>query len=124
MKEYRVIIAGSREFSDYEKLKQNCDRILREKLEDEDCHVIIVSGHARGADILGEQYALERSLDRDAHPADWKQYGRAAGMIRNREMANVANALIAFPQEGAVNKGTQNMVKLAQKKQLDVFVVE
>ena len=33
MKEYRVIIAGSREFSDYEKLKENCDRILQEKLE-------------------------------------------------------------------------------------------
>lgn len=124
MKEYRVIIAGSREFSGYEKLKENCDRILREKLEDEDCHVIIVCGHARGADTLGEQYAMERSLDLDAHPADWKQYGRAAGMIRNREMANVANALIAFLQEGALNKGTHNMVKLAQKKQLDVFVVE
>ena len=53
MKEYRVIIAGSREFSDYEKLKENCDRILQEKLEDEDSHVIIVSGHARGADTLG-----------------------------------------------------------------------
>ena len=100
MKEYRVIIAGSREFSDYEKLKENCDRILQEKLEDEDSHVII------------------------AHPADWKQYGRAAGMIRNREMANVANALIACPQVGVENKGTQNMVMLARKKQLDVFVVE
>ena len=115
MKEYRVIIAGSREFSDYEKLKENCDRILQEKLEDEDSHVIIVSGHARGADTLGEQYAMERCL---------KQYGRAAGMIRNREMANVANALIACPQVGVENKGTQNMVMLARKKQLDVFVVE
>ena len=124
MKEYRVIIAGSREFSDYEKLKENCDRILQEKLEDEDSHVIIVSGHARGADTLGEQYAMERCLDLDAHPADWKQYGRAAGMIRNREMANVANALIACPQVGVENKGTQNMVVLARKRQLDVFVVE
>ena len=46
METYRVIIAGSRKFNDYAKLKENCDRILREKLEDEKCSVIIVSGHA------------------------------------------------------------------------------
>ena len=106
METYRVIIAGSRKFSNYAKLKENCDRILREKLEDEECCVIIVSGHAKGADTLGEQYARERGLQLDAHPADWKQYGRAAGVIRNKEMAESADALIAFLQEGEKSRGT------------------
>lgn len=119
-----MIIAGSRKFSDYEKLKENCDRILREKLEDEEYNVIIVSGHAQGADSLGEQYARERGLELDAHPADWAQYGKAAGVIRNKEMAEVADALIAFPQKGEENRGTRNMVKVARQKNLKVDVVE
>lgn len=119
-----MIIAGSREFCDYVKLKENCDRILMEKLEDEDCLAVIVSGHARGADTLGEQYAMERGLELDAHPADWKQYGRAAGMIRNREMAKVADALIALLQKDEENKGTKNMISIARNKEMNVFVVE
>lgn len=124
MKTYRVIIAGSRKFSDYQKLKENCDRILREKLEDEECCVIIVSGHAQGADTLGEQYARERGLQLDAHPADWKKYGRSAGVIRNKEMAENADALIAFPQEGEENRGTRNMVKIALTRGLTCNIVE
>ncbi len=124
METYRVIIAGSRKFNDYAKLKENCDRILREKLEDEKCSVIIVSGHAKGADTLGEQYTRERGLQLDAHPADWKQYGRAAGVIRNKEMAESADALIAFPQEGEENRGTKNMVKIAQARDLQCHIVE
>lgn len=124
MKTYRVIIAGSRKFNDYGKLKENCDRILSAELEDEDCKVVIVSGHAKGADSIGEQYARERGLDIDAHPADWKKYGRAAGVMRNKEMAETADALIAFPQEGEGNRGTRNMVRLAREKGLRCEVVE
>lgn len=124
MKTYRVIIAGSRKFSDYVKLKENCDHILKEKLEDEGRCVIIVSGHALGADTLGEQYAHERGLQLDAHPADWKKYGRSAGVIRNKEMAERADALIAFPQGGEKNRGTKNMVKIARAKGLQCYIVE
>lgn len=124
MKTYRVIIAGNRKFSDYQKLKENCDRILWEKLEDEEYCVIIVSGHAKGADALGEQYAHERGLQLDAHPADWKKYGRSAGGIRNKEMTESAVALIAFPQEGEKNRGTRNMVKIALARGLKCDIVE
>lgn len=124
MKTYRVIIAGSRKFSYYVKLKENCDRILREKLEDEECCIVIVSGHAQGADTLGEQYAHERRLQLDAHPADWKKYGRSAGVIRNKEMAESADGLIAFPQGGKENRGTRNMIKIARAKGLQCYIVE
>ena len=52
---YRVIIAGGREFQDYELVRQKCDYYLQNKLKSDT--VIIVSGHATGADTLGERYA-------------------------------------------------------------------
>ena len=90
---YRVIIEGCRDFDDYELLKEKCDYFLQdEKKED----VVIISGHASGADALGERYAQERGFQLETFPADWKAHGRAAGPIRNARMASAANALIAF----------------------------
>lgn len=82
---------------------------------------MIVSGHASGADALGERYAQERGLECEQYPADWEAYGRAAGPIRNAEMAEVADALIAF-WDGA-SRGTKNMIDTAKSKGLKVAVV-
>ncbi|MGK3946263.1 DUF2493 domain-containing protein, partial [Streptomyces caeruleatus] len=73
----KVIIAGSRTFYNYELLKSECDKILKD-LSD----VEIVSWTAKGADSLGEQYALERGYKLTKFPADWKTYGNMAGIIR------------------------------------------
>ena len=90
---YKVIIAGCRDFNDYELLKEKCDYFLQdEKKED----VVIISGHASGADALGERYVQERGFLLETYPADWKAHGRAASPIRNAKMASVAHALIAF----------------------------
>ena len=71
---YRVIIAGCRDFADYELLKEKCDFYLQnQKPED----IVIVSGHASGADALGERYAQERGFGLETFPADWKANGRA-----------------------------------------------
>lgn len=75
---YRVIIAECRDFADYELLKEKCDFYLQNK-EKED--IIIVSGHASGADALGERYAQERGFQLETYPADWEVHGRAAGPI-------------------------------------------
>lgn len=112
MNEYKVIIAGGRHFDNYTLLKEKCDFYLQNKLME--CQVIIISGHATGADALGERYAQERGLPLDAHPADWNKHGRAAGPIRNAEMAEVADALIAF-WDGQ-SRGTANMINLAKSK--------
>ena len=91
---FRVIIAGGRDFNDYPLLKQKCDSFLGNKSKE--CQVIIVSGTARGADQLGERYAVEKGFPILRFPADWLQYGKAAGPIRNRQMTDNADALIAF----------------------------
>ena len=118
-KQYRVIIAGGREYNNYDFLRERCDFYLQNKFNEED--VIIVSGHAKGADALGERYAQERGLACEQYPADWEKYGRGAGPIRNEQMANVANALIAF-WDGQ-SRGTANMINLAMSKGLKVAVV-
>ena len=60
MQDYRVIIAGGRYFNNYQLLKERCDFYLQSKKRSH--NVIIVSGHASGADSLGEQYANEEGL--------------------------------------------------------------
>lgn len=119
MKYFRVIIAGGRNFTDYNLLKNKCGNILANKAATH--HIIIVSGTARGADSLGEQYAREHGYTIEQYPADWKTNGRAAGIIRNGQMANSADALIAF-WDGE-SRGTKNMIDLARKKGLLVRVV-
>lgn len=124
MQEFRVIIAGSRKYDDYETLREKCNHILCQKLSDDNIRVIILSGGATGADALGERYADENHLQVERHPADWQKHGRAAGPIRNAEMAACANALIAFPKKGETNRGTRNMISLAKAKGLLVRVIE
>ena len=118
LESFRVIIAGCRDFNDYELLKEKCDHMLSKK---KDTHkVIIVSGHAAGADALGEVYALERGFDLETYPADWSR-GRMAGPLRNERMARVADALIAF-WDGK-SRGTKNMIDLANMKGIPVRII-
>lgn len=116
---YKVIIAGGREFDNYEQLKEACDYYLQNKTKE---GIEIVSGGATGADALGERYAEERGYPITKFPADWGKHGRAAGPIRNKEMANYANALVAF-WDGQ-SKGTKSMIELAREGWLDVRVEE
>ena len=115
---YKVIIAGCRDFTDYELLREKGDYHLQNlRLED----IVIVSGHASGADSLGERYAQDRGFQLETYPADWQAHGRAAGPIRNAKMASVAHALIAF-WDGK-SRGTKNMIDTAKKHNLHVAVV-
>lgn len=123
-RDIRVIIAGSRNFCDYKLLKEKCDYFLSNKLKDPCLNVIIVSGHARGADSLGEKYAAERNLGCEIYPANWDQFGKRAGYIRNTVMANAGDFLIAFMDAYSENKGTRNMIDIATSKNLPIRIVQ
>lgn len=116
---FKVIVAGCRDFDDYGLLCESCDRLLAQKHQTHD--IVIVSGTARGADTLGERYAQERGYAVEQYPADWQREGKAAGFIRNAQMASVADALIAF-WDGQ-SRGTAHMIELARKHELQVRVV-
>lgn len=126
MKELRIIIAGSRDFNDYELLKREALNILKQNNRPKDT-VKIISGTARGADTLGEQFAKEFGLEVKRFIPDWDRLGKRAGYIRNAEMAKYATKddnngmLIAF-WDGK-SKGTKHMIDLANRYGLEVHVV-
>jgi hypothetical protein len=120
MDNFKVIIAGSRGFSNYKLLREQCNKYLREKRKTS--NIIIVSGHARGADTLGEKYAQDEGFALEIYPAQWKKLGKQAGYRRNEQMAEVADALIAF-WDGS-SKGTKHMIDIMREKNQLVRVVE
>lgn len=81
----------------------------------------VVCGMARGADTLGRLWAEQRGIPVDKYPAQWSEYGRAAGPIRNRTMAEVADALIVFIWDGS--RGSQNMLDQMESRKKPTFIV-
>ena len=119
MNKFKVIIAGGRTFSDYNLLAEKMDKLLwHVALATE---VEIVSGTARGADALGEQYAASAFLKVKRFPAQWDKYGRSAGYKRNEQMAEYADGLVAF-WDGK-SRGTMHMINIAKAAGLKVRVV-
>ena len=112
---FRVIIAGSRYFDDYALLQNHADKMLSNQVDIE-----IVSGGASGADALGERYAKDRGYKLKIFPADWATHGRKAGPIRNREMAEYADALLAY-WDGK-SRGTKNMIEEARARDLKISI--
>jgi hypothetical protein len=111
----KIIIAGGRDYNNYEELCKICNYLLVNKK-----FIEIVSGAAKGADALGEKYAEEKGYPITKFPADWQTHGKSAGYLRNQEMAKYADALIAF-WDGK-SKGTNHMIDLAKEEGLTVRV--
>lgn len=115
----RTIIAGSRTIIDYESVK----KILDEHWEEFNINTI-VSGGARGVDSIAIQYGRENDIVLDIYMADWEQFGKSAGYIRNMKMGENADSLICFWD--GVSRGTANMISIMKKmnKPVVVFVQE
>ena len=110
----KLIIAGNRDFNDYY-LLCNTMSLLNLSVSK------VVSGGARGADALGERWAIENNILIKRFPADWNKYGKRAGILRNESMAQYADGLLAF--HDGIGRGTANMIMNAQKYNLFVHVV-
>ena len=118
----RVIIAGGRDFTNVSVMAETLNN-----LQDVD-HVIeiekltLICGMARGADLTAYKLFKEVGLPVEMYPADWDQYGKQAGFIRNTQMAGVADMLIAF-WDGQ-SRGTAHMIDTARKHNLNVLVFD
>lgn len=108
----KVIIAGSRSITNTELLKEIIEKSKFDISE-------VVCGDANGVDELGNQWAIENNLPVKHFPANWAKYGKAAGFIRNSEMAEYGDALIVLWD--GFSSGTKMMIELAKKKSLSVF---
>lgn len=111
----KVIIAGSRSITDYYMVKRAYEDSGFAATE-------IVSGGARGVDKLGEWLANDKGLPCTIFPAAWDKLGKSAGYVRNMEMVEYADALIAVYD--GTSKGTAHTIALAKKKGIPVFVVQ
>lgn len=112
----RLIVAGSRNFDDYQLLTEQLDEISNKY------NIIeIVSGTARGADTMGEVYAIGNNIPVKRFPADWDRYGKSAGYRRNEQMAQYADACICFSVDNS--KGTEHMINLSKQYRLKLRVV-
>lgn len=105
MDEYKLIVAGGRDFADYPRLSSIVYAMADVELADK--AVSIVSGMARGADALGYRFAKEHNVQCYEFPADWDKYGKRAGFVRNAQMGDFADGLLAFWNG---SNGTGNMI--------------
>jgi hypothetical protein len=111
----KVIVAGSRDGF----VAKNVFEAIEESPFVSDI-TEIVSGTARGVDRDGEYYATCNNIAVKHFPADWDAHGKAAGHIRNRQMAEYADALVAV-WDGK-SRGTKNMIDTMKKLGKPVYV--
>jgi predicted Rossmann-fold nucleotide-binding protein len=108
----QLIIAGGRDYQVTRQGYDMLDQLLRR------INITgVVSGCARGADKCGERWAAARGIYVARFPADWKKHGRRAGPVRNRMMAQYADAVVLFPG----GRGTDNMHLEASKAGLPIY---
>ncbi|KKM95698.1 hypothetical protein LCGC14_1185570 [marine sediment metagenome] len=108
----KLIIAGGRDYTFSPANLLNLNKLSKRVGVDE-----VVSGHARGADTCGEEWAISLDIPVKVFPADWEKYGKQAGFIRNAEMAQYADAVVLFPG----GKGTEHMYNIARKHKLTIY---
>lgn len=107
----RIIVAGSRNYHNYQEAESYINfcicRIRKEY------NLVFVSGGCRGADALGERYAISNGYAVERHPAKWQLYGKAAGPIRNRTMIMSADYVICFWDYQS--RGTASLIEYAKE---------
>lgn len=110
----RILITGSRDWTDQRLIEA---AIVEAMVFGKDWPRIvptIIHGGARGADSMADGVAIRRNLKQEAHPADWGQYGKRAGFIRNAEMVKSgADICLAFIKNES--KGATMCADLAEK---------
>ena len=108
MAEKRVLVCGDRNWSDLGVIVRELKRVKPD---------VVISGAASGADTLGVEAAKLLGIQRVSFPALWKQYGKAAGPIRNQTMLDVGKPtlVLAFHKNLSASKGTKDMLRRAEK---------
>ena len=115
----RVLVTGDRNWSDWS--------LILTELKEFPAGTVVIEGGARGADTLAKRVA-ESLFGEDSveeYPADWNQFGRAAGPIRNQQMLDEGfpTIVLAFHSNLAESRGTRDMIKRALKVGVPVKLI-
>lgn len=140
----RIQITGSRDYTDYEQMKDAILYTVSEAAENE--RIVVVSGHAKGADSLAERVAEFYEIPLEIYPAEWGVHYlpgselpegvtlhcpanheglglcKLAGFRRNQLMiSQKPTVVLAFKKRGAGNRGTQDTIDRAKRAGLKVW---
>lgn len=116
----KILITGSRECTDITLVKNAI--AFAAGPPDNFKNALVIQGGARGADALAARAARELGIEVLQVDADWKQHGRRAGFIRNKQMVDEGpDICLAFFKQGAGNRGTSHCATEAEKA--GVFVL-
>jgi hypothetical protein len=111
----KCAIVGSRHWENVELI----DRIIAGAYK-ANPGLVVVSGAGGNVDKRAAAYAREQHIPLIEFPADWQQYGVAAGLLRNSQIVEVADCMLAFWDE--VSNGTRDSIRKARLKPIPVKV--
>lgn len=117
MNSKKIGIVGSRNFNNYKLLVQTID-----KYQESNHVVLIVSGGAKGADLLAERYAYENKILTQIYKPDWKNKGKAAGIIRNKLIADASDIVFAFWD--GISPGTNHIIEYCKNKRIKLIIIK
>ena len=105
----RILVTGSRDWWDVDYIHEVLDEYL------DCCNITLMSGDCpKGADVIAINYACFRGWDIDLYPAQWDEYGRSAGYVRNYEMVmDGPDVCLAFIRNRS--KGATHTAEAAQR---------
>ena len=109
----RVAIVGSREYENLEAVRDFIGSLPP------DC--TIVSGGAKGADTAAKEAAKEFGFAYKEWPAEWRTYGKQAGFLRNAQIINDCDIVVAFWD--GFSKGTKHSIDLARQWNKPVIII-
>lgn len=115
----KVIIAGGRNFDDYDYMIECINQLIDDGVIDQDT-MEIVSGMARGADSLAVRLAEDNDIPLHEFYAKWDKLGNFAGIRRNMDMGRFADVLVAFWDTKSV--GTKHMIEYMESLKKPVYV--
>lgn len=118
----KLIVAGGRDFNDEDAVVSAINIYIEAGVIADEPDLEIVSGMAKGADTIAYEIAKENGLTCHEFPADWKANGKRAGFMRNVDMSNFADGLLAF-WDGE-SKGTKHMIDVMRSQGKPVYVFQ
>jgi hypothetical protein len=109
----KILVTGSRTWTDTDVIHQVLRRLAQVAVDLDEVPVLISGNCPTGADAIAEEFWARSPYPMELHPADWHQYGKRAGFVRNAQMVKLEpDVCVAFCKNGS--KGTTMCGELAE----------
>lgn len=114
----RILVCGSRNWKNVRLIEDSLSEI-----QPDDEPVTIIDGTARGVDSIANSIAVQKGYYTERYPAQWDKFGKAAGMIRNRQMLIEGKPDLVLAFWDGISRGTKNMIELAETARVPVKII-